>query len=416
MLFHLAHLIIVGLYLIAPVMAFVLAFRRKARLGGFRPLQRFRLTALLGLAVGVIVCIVYCSALHGRLIFTQVLITGYLATGLLLILQAADHLLWHISRRIFALHRAGRSQWLYNLRGFSALLFRAFVVFGVGLPYVLATAMTYRPRVQPQVDPLSLYSWNYQTVSFRSTDGLRISAWWIPALNSSKTVLFCPGANADSASQLTLVKRLVADGYNLLMIDFRAHGNSAGQLCSYGAMEKNDVLGAMHWLRANHPIACGKVAGLGVSSGAAALLAAAADPSADGQNIDALAVYDTYNQFGNEVHALTTQYIPGPLGWCVNHIGLTLASCQIGTDLSAFSPETEIKSIWPRPVLVIHGLEDEYIPFEQGQSLYDSALQPKMNFWIERPSNEKSGYEASLKSEAAARLVRRCFDTAQRLI
>jgi fermentation-respiration switch protein FrsA (DUF1100 family) len=207
------------------------------------------------------------------------------------------------------------------------------------------------------------------------------------------------------------VKRLVPDGYNILILDFRAHGNSGGQLCSFGALEKNDVLGAMRWLRANQPNACRKVAGLGVSSGAAALLAAAADPSSEGQGIDAIAVYDTYDRLDNEVHALTQQYIPGPLGWCVNHIGLTLASCQVGTDLAAFSPEDQIKAIWPRPVLVIHGFDDEYIPFEQGQALYDSAMQPKMNFWIER-----CGHDAAIKNEAAARLVRRCFDAAQRMI
>jgi fermentation-respiration switch protein FrsA (DUF1100 family) len=411
MLFHFAHLLIAGVYWVAPIAAFLLARAGRGRFNALHPMRRFRLTALLGLAAGAMVCVVYAAALHGQLIFSQVLITAYLATSLLLLLQLGDHLLWNVSRKMFGLDRPGRSPVLYNLRGMSALILRALVVFAVGLPYVLATALTYRPRVDPVDNPQSLYHWNYQEVSFRSIDGLHLAGWWIPSTDARKTVLLCPGANADAASQLNLVKRLLPDGYNLLILDFRAHGHSGGQLCSYGAMEKNDVLGAMRWLRSTHPTACTKVAGLGVSSGAAALLAAAADPSAEGQNIDAIAVYDTYDRLDNEVRVLTDQYIPGPLGWCVNHIGLTLASCQIGTNLAAFSPETEIKSLWPRPVLIIHGFNDEYIPFDQGQALYDSALQPKMNLWIER-----CDHEAALKNDAAARLVRRCFDAAQRMI
>jgi hypothetical protein len=411
MFFKLAHSLIVGTFLVCPIIAFWRAARTRKNSVAIQPMQRFRLTAMLGLAAGIIVCVVYAAALHGRLILSQTLLAAYLATSLLLLLQAGDHLLWNISRRIFALDQPGRSRLVYNLRGFSALTLRAMVVFGIGLPYVLATAMTYRPRVEPRDNPQSLYGWNYQTVSFRSTDGVRLAAWWIPSGDSGKTVLLCPGPNSDKASQLALVKRLARDDYNILMLDFRAHGNSAGQLCSFGAMEKNDVLGAMRWLRTKQPAACRKVAGLGVSSGGAALLAAAADPSPEGQNIDALAVYDTYDRLDNEVRSLTDQYIPGPLGWFVNHIGLPLASCQVGADLSAFSPATEIKSIWPRPVLIIHGLDDEYVPFEEGQALYDSALQPKMNLWI-----EKCGHDAAIKNETAARLVRRCFDAAQRVI
>ncbi len=167
----------------------------------------------------------------------------------------------------------------------------------------------------------------------------------------------------------------------------------------------------MRWLRSVHPNACRKVAGLGVSTGAAALLAAAADASPEGQNIDAIAVYDTYDRLDNVMASLTREVIPGPLEWFVNRLGLTMAGCQVGANLPAFAPADAIKSIWPRPVLVIHGVDDEYIPFEQGQSLYDAALQPKMNFWI-----NGCRHAGALKNDAAARLVRRCFDAAQRVI
>jgi fermentation-respiration switch protein FrsA (DUF1100 family) len=111
------------------------------------------------------------------------------------------------------------------------------------------------------------------------------------------------------------------------------------------------------------------------------------------------------------VASLSDRFVPGPLSWFVDHLGLPMAGYQVGSDLSAFAPASHIKSIWPRPVLVIHGIDDEYVPFEQGQALYDSALEPKMNFWINRCS-----HAGAIKNDAAARLVRKCFDSAQRVI
>jgi fermentation-respiration switch protein FrsA (DUF1100 family) len=273
--------------------------------------------------------------------------------------------------------------------------------------------MTYRPRMAATADPQTLYHWNFASVEFPATDGTRIAGWWIPSVHgdSSKTVLLCPGTNASMATQLSLVRRLVPDGYNVLAFDFRAHGDSGGQLCSFGDLERRDVLGAMRWLRSNHADACKRVAGVGVSGGAAALLAAAADNSPEGQNIDAIAVYDTYDRLDKEVAALSSEFIPGPLSWFVDHLGLPMAGCQVGVDLSAFSPAKQIKLVWPRPVLVIHGMDDEFVPFEEGQDLYDSALEPKMNFWISR-----CGHAQAIKNDAAARLVRQCFDAAQRVI
>ncbi len=237
--------------------------------------------------------------------------------------------------------------------------------------------------------------------------------WWIPSSKgeSRQTVLLCPGSNADKASQLFLVKQLVPDGYNVLVFDFRAHGESGGQLCSFGDLERNDVLGAMRWLRKNHPRASRRVAGVGVSTGAAALLAAAADPSPEGQNIDAIAVYDTFDRLDNQVDSMVQTFVPAPLGWFVKKFGLQMADYQVGAKLTAFAPSTDIQSISVRPLLVIHGIEDELIPFDEGQALYDSASEPKLNLWIEQCNHDKA-----LHSKRAADFVKRCFDSARSVV
>ena len=112
----------------------------------------------------------------------------------------------------------------------------------------------------------------------------------------------------------------------MLVFDFRAHGESGGQLVSFGDLERNDVLGAMRWLRKTHPAACKKVAGIGVSTGGAALLAAAADPSPEGQNIDAIAIYGSFDRLDNAVGSLVDRFVPSPLSWFVDRLAVPMAA------------------------------------------------------------------------------------------
>jgi fermentation-respiration switch protein FrsA (DUF1100 family) len=407
------HLLIEAVYILCPVVIFAravaLKFRKRRPMS--MPLRKFQLTSLAGMSAGVLVSVTFALSVHGKLLLSQILLAGYFATSLILILQLLDRWSWDLCKSLLRVAHPQRPSVSFNIRALAALLMRTALIICVGLPYVLATMMTYRPRASAIDNPQSLFKWNYEQVSFNSTDGIPLSAWWIPAPHgeSMSTVILCPGG--DKASQLSLVKRLRPAGYNVLVFDFRGNGDSGGQLCSYGDLERRDVLGAMRWLRQAHPRACRKVTGIGVSIGGAALIAAAADPSPEGQNIDAIAVYETYDRLDREVGVMVDQFVPLPFSWFVKHVGLPLAGVQVGADLTSFAPAEQIKAIWPRPVLVIHGIEDEIVPFSQGESLYDSALQPKENFWIKDCSHAKS-----ISSDAAARAVRECFDTAHRVI
>jgi fermentation-respiration switch protein FrsA (DUF1100 family) len=413
MMIHLIHWLIVTVYLACPLFSLGNAIRLRAWHNRRGPLRRFRVTVIGGTGVGIVICVVYAAALGARLIFSQVLLTAYLATSMMLLLQCADHLLWHCTRWMFRLGSETGSEWWYTLRSLGGLVVRLAVILGLGVPYMLAVVVTYRPKVQSMTDPETLYNWKFARVDFPATDGTHIAGWWIPAIGgeSKRTVLLCPGPNADKSAQLFMVKKLVPDGYNVLVFDFRGHGDSGGQLCSFGDLERYDVLGAMRWLRKNHTQAASQVDGLGVNTGAAALLAAAADPSLEGQNIDAIAIYSTFDRLDHEVDSLASMYVPPPMKWVVTHLGLAMAGYQVGADLKSFSPAAEINAIWPRPVLVIHGMDDQIVPLEQGESLYDAAMQPKMNYWIER-----CGHAGAIKNTAAARLVRKCFDQARRIL
>jgi len=104
---------------------------------------------------------------------------------------------------------------------------------------------------------------------------------------------------------------------------------------------------------------------------------------------------------------MTDQYLPQPIGWLMRTVGLPMASAQVGTNLSAFSPADQARRLWPRPILVVHGMDDELVGFNHGQELFDAAFQPKFEMWIRR-----GGQSDILNSDSAAKTVKRYFDSA----
>ena len=200
-----------------------------------------------------------------------------------------------------------------TLRATRALLFavaRVGILFAFGLPFVMASVMIYRPKVAPRTDPQRELGYDFQRVEFRTSDGINIVAWWIPAQHppdqiprrrsrggandpqwGTQAALVCHGLTSSKADQLVLAHDLVPGGYNCLVLDFRAHGESGGQITTFGALEKRDVLAAVRWLKANHPSQSQRIVGVGASTGAAALISAAADDSPDGRSIAAIASY-----------------------------------------------------------------------------------------------------------------------------
>jgi uncharacterized protein len=308
----------------------------------------------------------------------------------------------------------------FRCRTAMAGLLRLVVLFGVGLPYVMAAVLTYRPKVELKDDPRQQLGYAFEPVWFRATDGTRISAWWIPAQRTrirgsidqsnfgENTVLICHGLGSNKSNQLVLSRGFVPYGYNVLIFDFRAHGGSGGQLCSFGDLERRDVLGAVRYLRANRADQSRHIYGVGASMGAAALIAAAADPSPDGRAIDAIAAYGTYDSVQAEMEYVARDRFIAPLRWVVDRFGLPMASAQVGADLLHFAPAELVRDLWPRPIMVVHGMNDNIIDFNRGVHLFNSALQPKQRLWV-----DKAGHNELINDDYVAKRVREFFQSAR---
>jgi fermentation-respiration switch protein FrsA (DUF1100 family) len=375
--------VLTAVYLLLPLCFFarqVLRWRRTRS-----PVAIFDAIGIMlwGLAIGIAIPLIFAKKSHAHAPITQILLMSYLSMGGLMILRGFNSLLIWFAHRI-----RPKTQLRAYLWSFPLALLRVGLLFGVGLPWVMATLMVYRPKVTPLDTPTSQLGVDYQRVSFMTTDHVRIVGWWIPSgatdFRSRRSVIVCHGLGSNKSRNLAMAQGLIEAGYNVLAIDLRAHGESGGQITTYGDRERLDVLAAVRWLLTTHPDRSERIEGAGASMGGAALIAAAADSSAEGQHIDAIAVYGAYDNLHDLVDTVTADYFPPPLGWLLRHIGMPIASLHAGVNLDAFAPGDAVTKIWPRPILVIHGTFDEIIQFRHGQQLYFHALQPKEYEWVQQ--------------------------------
>ena len=388
--------ILAAVYVVTPVAVAAVAVYRAVRGRSVRPAAGFLITCFSGLVIGAAMATIFAIAVAGRVKVGQVLATAYFATAAMCLLKGLSWLLERGSLRLLGVaHKPAEPPLprFYRTRYTTAFVLRALVLYAIGLPYVMAVAMVYRPKAAPVGDPLEQLGFRFESVRFRATDGLGIDGWWIPARKpapadlkerpdwGTRTVLLCHGLGANKANQLVMAQDLVPGGYNVLAFDFRAHGDSGGQLSTFGDLERRDVLGAIRWLRENRPREAQRIYGVGASMGAAALIAAASDET-DGQALEAIAAYATYDDMGSLVGGLADRYFIPPLDWLAVKAGLPIASAHAGRPLARFAPAAEVEKFWPRPILVIHGKGDRIIDFDHGQELYRRALQPKYRYWL----------------------------------
>ena len=157
------------------------------------------------------------------------------------------------------------------------------VVAGLFGYYAVATVAAHRltqpQRRQPRFTPAAL-GLVYEDIRIAARgEALTIAAWHIPAPRATRAVIIAHGIGGTrgrefGVSSLTLVEQLVSNGFSVLMLDLRGHGESDAARMTYGLRERRDVLGAVDWLLA-HGYDRGAIGVLSLSMGGVAGIGAA---------------------------------------------------------------------------------------------------------------------------------------------
>jgi hypothetical protein len=111
----------------------------------------------------------------------------------------------------------------------------------------------------------------YEDVTFTTSDGLEIAAWYVPSRNGAAVII--PGRTKSQPH----ARMLIEHGYGVLLYDRRGEGASEGDPHLYGWGGARDVHGAVEFLQGRPDVDPDKIGGLGLSVSGEMLLQAAAE-------------------------------------------------------------------------------------------------------------------------------------------
>jgi uncharacterized protein len=134
----------------------------------------------------------------------------------------------------------------------------------IGFGYVITHVL--RPTV-PTPDLRTAF----ETVSFETSDGLRLEGWYIPSKNGAAVIAF-PGRSGPQKH----ARMLARHGYGVLLFDRRGEGRSEGDSNIFGWGGARDIHAAVEYLQGRPDVEAGRIGGIGFSVGGELMLEAAA--------------------------------------------------------------------------------------------------------------------------------------------
>jgi len=246
----------------------------------------------------------------------------------------------------------------------SALLIGVLVYLGLLVLLVVAQPyLVYHPIRTMEVRP-DQFGMPSEQVSIRTSDGVKLSAWFIPTQGARGTVILCHGNSGNISYDIDTFGIFQRLGFNTLAFDYRGYGESEGSPSERGTYR--DAEAAWNYLVNGRNIPASQILVMGRSLGGpiAAWLAKEHPPRA-------LILESTFTSVADAA-ASTGLFRVFPVRLL----------CRFGYRTAEYVREVKC------PVLVIHSPEDELVRFELGRRLFDAANEPKEFLEISGTHNE----------------------------
>lgn len=194
-------------------------------------------------------------------------------------------------------------------------------------------------------------------VSFATDDGLELEAWFVRPSNPLATLIVFNGNAGNRSGRLPLAATLSAEGYAVLLVDYRGYGGNPGSPTESGLV--SDARGALAYVRGRDDVDPDRVVYFGESLGAgvAAGLAVEEIPAA-------LVLRSPFPSLG-DVGRIHYPFLP---------VSLLLRD--------RFPVRDQIAEV-AAPVMVILGTDDDIVPADLSREVFAAAADPKRLLTVE---------------------------------
>jgi hypothetical protein len=212
-----------------------------------------------------------------------------------------------------------------------------------------------------------------QTVSFYTDDNVQLAGLLIVRPGASRNIILCHGYRMTKERMHRFALMFPKD--NILLFDYRAHGESGGKWTTIGHHEKKDVLAAAKFLNEHEHTKNIPIVGIGVSMGAVSLLAAATQS----ELFKAIILDSPFCRLDEQTQRMVVRRhkLPHfPFGMLVQNFFERMHQFQLQSVNSI-----ECAQNLNVPVLMIHSQQDKTVPVQDAHRIYERINSSK-ELWI----------------------------------
>lgn len=222
-----------------------------------------------------------------------------------------------------------------------------------------------------------------------SADGLRLHATWFPQGECKKIVICFHGYTSQGMKDyLGLSGYYLKNGYSMLLVDERAHGESEGKYIGFGCLDRIDALKWINWVLRK----CGENVEIllhGTSmGGATVLMMSSLELPAQVKGIVSDCAFTSPKEVFS--HVLKSMYhLPA---FPVMNISDFLNKRLAGYGLDECNAAREVKKA-KVPILFIHGSGDTFVPYSMCETMYENCASSKKKLIIEGAAHAECYYK-----------------------
>ncbi len=230
------------------------------------------------------------------------------------------------------------------------------------------------------------YEATTEPTSITSEDGLKLYADDTRNKDSHIWVIAIHGYKGSNENMMNYGARYADRGYNVLLPDNRAHAKSEGEYLGMGWLDKDDIECWIKWIVGQDKDA--KIMLHGVSMGAATTMMVSGDnPKHVVGYIEDCGYTTVWDIFASEMDKRF-----GLPSFPALNLASFVSTFKAGYSFEEASAVDQVAKC-KKPMLFIHGEDDDFVPVEMGYEVYDAANCEKQFFLVESAGHAQALYK-----------------------
>lgn len=225
-------------------------------------------------------------------------------------------------------------------------------------------------------------------VKIKSSEGYTLRGYLIEKYKNNKYMILVHGYSANYHIHMPFARLFLNEGFNVLLVDQRAHGGSEGKYTTYGYYEKNDIDGWIKYLEGKN----GEDIYIGLhgqSLGGATVLMCGVNNNKVKFIIDDCGFSNGKEEIKHEFDK--QRYIPfKPVYWLLRK----KIKCRCNFDMDEVNPLKEIQNS-NKPILFIHGKEDKLVPYTMAEDMYNKRANKEDILYLVEDADHMECYGAN---------------------